>query len=522
MTKRIFPWLLLAVVCGSLAFRTIRLDIRPMHHDEANQAYKFGELLEKGSYRYDREEHHGPSLYYLTLPFAWGLSGNSFADLDEWVLRLVPALFGAGLCLLLWILAGRGLPREVVVLTALMAGISPAMTYYGRTYIQETLLVFFLVGLIVTGWRYILRPSGGWAAGGGFFAGMVYATKETGILLFGALAGAFLISRLVQKKTAAPAPGTRNVRFLHFLFFAGAAFATAGLLFTSFLENPAGLSDSVLAFGTYIERAGSADIHAHPWYFYLHILAFFRYGDGPFWSEAFLLVLAAAGGLGAFKKNRCVGGSSHFLKFTLFFTLLTGTAYSLIPYKTPWNVLPFLLGILILAGNGAHFLWRSGRSRSVRVLLLVLLATGFAHLAYQNYRANFVVYADPSNPYVYAQTSRDFMGLVETVEEASARHPEGKEMLIKVIAPPDETWPLPWYLRRYPRVGYWTDEGEAELAMRAPVIISSASFGEAVASRLGETYHSAFYGLRPEVVLILFIEEGLWQSLIENRTSKIR
>ena len=42
-----------------------------MHHDEANQAIKFGDLLERGEYRYDSRDHHGPTLYYLTLPFAW-------------------------------------------------------------------------------------------------------------------------------------------------------------------------------------------------------------------------------------------------------------------------------------------------------------------------------------------------------------------------------------------------------------------------------------------------------------------
>ena len=31
-----------------LALRLARLDVRPMHHDEANQAVKFGALLERG------------------------------------------------------------------------------------------------------------------------------------------------------------------------------------------------------------------------------------------------------------------------------------------------------------------------------------------------------------------------------------------------------------------------------------------------------------------------------------------
>ena len=55
-------------LAAGLALRLARLDVRPMHHDEANQAVKFGALLEHGEYRYDAYDHHGPTLYFLTLP----------------------------------------------------------------------------------------------------------------------------------------------------------------------------------------------------------------------------------------------------------------------------------------------------------------------------------------------------------------------------------------------------------------------------------------------------------------------
>jgi len=84
----------LALTAG-LALRTARLAERPMHHDEANQAVKFGALLERGEYRYDAHDHHGPTLYYLTLPSAWLRGQRTFASLDEATLRSVPALFGA-------------------------------------------------------------------------------------------------------------------------------------------------------------------------------------------------------------------------------------------------------------------------------------------------------------------------------------------------------------------------------------------------------------------------------------------
>ena len=87
----------------------------PMHHDEANQAVKFGALLERGEYAYDANDHHGPTLYYLTLPVAWLRGQATLAALDEWTLRGVPAAFGAATILLLPLLPA-GIGRTAVAL----------------------------------------------------------------------------------------------------------------------------------------------------------------------------------------------------------------------------------------------------------------------------------------------------------------------------------------------------------------------------------------------------------------------
>jgi uncharacterized protein (TIGR03663 family) len=142
-----------AAVLAGVFFRTVRLDLRPMHHDEANQAVKFGGLLEEGEYRYDPDDHHGPTLYYLTLPFARIAGRTTLAALDETVLRLVPAIFGVGIILLLLLFKGA-MPREALAAAGLLVAVSPAMTYYSRFYIQETLLVFFLVGAAGCAWRW--------------------------------------------------------------------------------------------------------------------------------------------------------------------------------------------------------------------------------------------------------------------------------------------------------------------------------------------------------------------------------
>src|SRR5512136_487246 len=126
MASRVVFGFVVAALARALAFRLAGPDLRPMHHDEANQAVKFGTLLETGEYRYDRNDHHGPTLYYLTLPAAWLRGQTTFASLDERTLRAVPALFGAGSILLLLLLEG-GLGRTAVAVSALLAALSPAL-----------------------------------------------------------------------------------------------------------------------------------------------------------------------------------------------------------------------------------------------------------------------------------------------------------------------------------------------------------------------------------------------------------
>ena len=88
------PILFLLIVAVALGLRLPQLSNRPMHHDEANQAYRFGILLETGTYAYDASEHHGPTLYYLTLPIAWLTGAETFAETTETTYRMLPVIFG--------------------------------------------------------------------------------------------------------------------------------------------------------------------------------------------------------------------------------------------------------------------------------------------------------------------------------------------------------------------------------------------------------------------------------------------
>jgi len=143
-----------------------------------------------------------------------------------------------------------------------------------------------------------------------------------------------------------------------------------------------------------------------------------------------------------------------------------------------------------------------------------------SHLAVQDWRANFRYPADPRNPYVYAHTVPDFLRLAARVTDIAALHPDRAAMLVKVVAGPYEQWPIPWNLRRLTRVGYWTSAAGAGRIDEAPVVIAAQDQAGRIAEALGDRYVEEHYGLRPDVVLTLFIERTSWDRFMASRSSQ--
>jgi predicted membrane-bound mannosyltransferase len=247
------------------------------------------------------------------------------------------------------------------------------------------------------------------------------------------------------------------------------------------------------------------------------MLTWFRCAPGPVWSEAIILVLAVVGIVASFSRRTIAGIDSALVRFLAVYTLLLTAAYSIIPYKTPWCLLSFLHGMILLAGAGAAVLLGMSRRVWVKRIVLVLLAGGGVHLYRQMTVTNFRYYADPRNPYVYAHTSTDFLKLVDRVEDIAAVHPRGKRMLVAVVTSPHDMWPLPWYLRAYGRVGYWTGVEDLPESLRPAMWIASPEIGDRLRARMGDDYQPEFYGLRPEVLLAVYIERTHWERFLETR-----
>ena len=510
--------LIAAIGVGALFVRCHQLSRRPMHHDEANQAVRCGWLLEEGRYVYDPDEHHGPSLYYLSLPIAWLTVGRRFAATSEWTFRLVPVLAGVGLILLLP-LVRDGTGRRGTVAAGLLLAISPAFLFYNRFYIQESLLVFFTFAAMASGWRYAQTRKAAWAVATGVCLGLMHATKETCVIAYAGMGAALLVA---GHRPLVAGLRERSLR-RHLGLGIAAALVVSVVLFSSFLTNWRGPIDSIRAYAVYLGRAGGENTdHVHPWYFYLKLLFWFPATGKLIWSEGAVLLLALVGSAAAFAGRAPGGAHRGFIRFLVVYTLLTTAAYSAIPYKTPWCMLSFYLGMVLLAGVGAGEVLLASRRIPVRVLSALLLLVATVHLGRQAHRSVFLFDADPRNPCVYAHTSRDYLKLVKRLDEIAAVSPEGRGMLVASITNPRDMWPLPWYARAYPRVGYWTDPNDprldASLDPGPAILVVSPEFEGPVRNRLGADYLLEYYGLRNEVLLSLFIRRDLWDAFIATRS----
>ena len=375
---------LLLAIAGALALRVPRLATRPLHNDEAVNAVKVSELWQHGRYVYDPDEYHGPALHYATLPFLWFSGARNSDELEDATLRLAPVVFGVGLIFLLP-LFGDGLGRHALAWAGLFTAVSPAMVFYSRYFIHEMLLVFFTALTLGAAWRYAQTRTARWAVVAGAAFGLMFATKETFVISLAAmgLAGIATAWWTMPKRT-----GVQSLLKLwnwrHAALALSVAFAVWLLLFSSFFTNFAGLLDSVRTYLPWLKRAGGHSPHIHPWSFYLQRLAWFHPVKGPAWSEGLILVLAAVGAVVSL-----VVKQSPLHRFLALYTIFLTAAYCAISYKTPWCLLSFFHGMILLAGVGAAALVEFFRARPLKAMVITVLLALTLQLSWQAWRGSF-------------------------------------------------------------------------------------------------------------------------------------
>jgi len=266
-------------------------------------------------------------------------------------------------------------------------------------------------------------------------------------------------------------------------------FALYLLFYSSFLTNNKGIADSLQTFAIWTKTGTTA--HVHPASMY--IVWLFR-------LESPLLFLGAAGAAIVILKPK-----NPFALFSALWSFGLIAAYTLIPYKTPWLMLNFVVPLTLISGYTiqAIFDMDHGQLRLAAVVLLVAVAVA----TYQSIDLNFVNYDNdsPKYVYVYAHTRRGTLDLVDQVEQI-AKENSGALTGITIVSP--DYWPLPWYFRNFSRVGYFGRMA----ASNEPIIIANESQKAEIETNFGQLYRQVpskdaggSFELRPGVKLLLYV-----------------
>jgi len=536
-------WLIGCILILLLAafLRLYQLDLVPLHHDEGVNGNFLVRLVREGVYQYDPQNYHGPTLYYFsallgwTIKFLFGAHAANTYGLNTVTIRLVTALFGLGTVGLVLTLRRRlGTAGTLAAATLLAA--SPGAVYLSRYFIHETLFTFFALSVVVASLRYYEDGHPVYLVLAAASSALLFATKETviinGPVLLIALASTQLYlwlrnrgssqgrqrSKYPTEEASLSDRLSTNVerlggssRLLVWSFVALAVFVGVSVLFySSFFTNyPKGVYDSLRTFQVWSKTGQQA--HVHPTWKYLEWVAL---QEGP------LLLLGTVGAAIAVWRPK-----NSFVLFSALWAFGTLAAYSLVPYKTPWLTLNFIVPLALVSGCALQAIYDYGGGE-LRILSAILMLLACFSI-YQTVDLNFFNYDNdkktielPFQPdpvrvqyytYVYAHTRRETLALVDEIERIARSSGEHSNMGITIVSP--DYWPLPWYFRDFTRVGYF---GRITSSTE-PVIIASESQRAEVQALFGDRYQlvnsrlnpAGSYPLRPGVELLVLVRRDL-------------
>lgn len=215
--------------------------------------------------------------------------------------------------------------------------------------------------------------------------------------------------------------------------------------------------------------------------------------------ESSLIILSLIGVILSFSKAR-----HRFAIFTSFWTFGLFLAYTIIPYKTPWLTLSFILPMCLISGYAINELFASGVLMR-QVAAGILTAGAVYTCSYQTYNLNFVGYDDDKLPYVYVHTQRGLVDLIKKIKRYAKKSGKKKNAAIEIVSP--DYWPVPWYLREYSKVDFLGKLGDSN---HAEMIVASEAQSSQLVSWYGAHYkYAGTYPLRPGINLILLVKKEL-------------
>jgi uncharacterized protein (TIGR03663 family) len=265
------------------------------------------------------------------------------------------------------------------------------------------------------------------------------------------------------------------------------------LFFSSFFTYFGGVKGAIDAYAIWTKTGSKDHTQNGTW-------AYFEWGME---TEAPIFLLSALGGLLAFVKAK-----DRFGMFASLWAFGLFAAYTIIPYKTPWLEISFLLPMCLAAGYAVNEL-ATAKNPSLKILAGLFIATAAGVLAYQSYKLNFVDYDEEDRALIYAHTDREFHDMVDKIEYYAEKSGRGTEMKVEIVSP--DYWPLVWYLRNYKQAnfhGRLVDTADAEM-----IVAKKNDQDTEVLRRYSARYMLVGkYHLRSGVDLLLLVRKDIADS----------
>jgi uncharacterized protein (TIGR03663 family) len=474
---RRFAWLVILVIAGGLRF--VDLGSAPFHADEAVGARITADRLEGHPYEFNPRHYHGPTLSWIAAGVAKAAGKTSFQDLDEFIVRLVPAVCGI-LVVLLPLLLARWMGGPAALIGALLLATSPVLCQFSRVFIHEPLLAIFSgAALLSLGWW--LRGGGTVAAlCGGTALGLMAATKETfGIIALSWLVGLVFCRGLPPRQSLLRATGWSAAAFLATVFVAHG-----------------GLREFFSTYYLYTTDIG----HAKPPLYYWNLLVVPKFQAPLWWTEVGVALLALTGAGWEWRSGNALA------RVLAVSTAVQFLILSAIPYKTPWLVLVPWIQACLLAGWGGAVLFRQkipAQLVAVTALLMVV--------AFQIHQARAAVFRFPNdarNPMAYSPTSGNVTSLGARLRALRDKSSAFRSGGIAVLG--TGYWPLPWYLRGTAKAGYFKEPPPGVELF--PVVIAMPESSLEAERRLSPTHKVFYNGLRSEVPVAVFVRQDVYNE----------
>jgi uncharacterized protein (TIGR03663 family) len=529
----LFVWLV------AIVNRLYILGVRPYHHDESIHAFFSWKILQDGlgAYQYD-PVYHGPVLYYTT-----ALVMRLFGDSD-FTARLSAVLFGFGVLAFAWPLR-RYLGRWGALSFLVLVTFSPALTYFTRFQRHDIYVALCNLGAVYFGFRYAQTRTARYLYYCGAFLSLAFCTKEDMYALTPVFAAAIVLMLLWEViHTPQWRPALRGVwgettgllrQAVLPLVTTAVIFVVIWLIFyTSFGTHSEHWNAVSRALSYWWGQHQIKRIGGPWWYYFPHLVAydpliFFpalllllghlldsrpnerpltRYLSYATWASfaafvvclfaqpqvAPLVLLASLTFAGLTLMRRWL--PDRFTRFTVIWTMGSFGFYAWAQEKVPWLLVPILLPMALLAALWFRNLIEQ-RLIFKPVTAVSLAAVGVltiwtmisSNYLYDAPRPDEVPGPRTAELLAYVQSTYDIEKVMKRIEDVGAKLGTGVKTRLAVSG--NATWPMSWYLRRYP-VNWSADVRSVDV----PVVIVDKEATKALDEALGETYEKVPFQIR--------------------------